>query len=210
MISVDYRATTQKILEFLRNALIQKPLMGVHSGLSSRGEMIDPEDSDGFSSVFAQCLVGFLQRLFVGALFSTQCGFSGNRTSALLPGQPGFHRENDSLSETRDGCYVFHRHHIHSCMSLGDHEQPLLTQLCVSRLFCTGVLRLLGGSHPLDVRPLSFMCIHLTPASRTSCVHWPVSCTHRMLGKHLFVGLAVVRVTLSSNLIVFPASLTSW
>ena len=73
--------------------------------------------------------------------------------------------EIDRLSETRDGCSVYHRHHVHSCMGLCEGEQPLLTQLLLSQLVCTGSLRPFGGSSRTCLCELSCSC---SPVSHQS------------------------------------------
>ena len=87
---------------------------------------------------------------FVGALFfSTQCGFSGNRRGAsswtTRPSPRTKTLKMQDFLKRAMFATFFLRHHIHSCMSLCVHEQPLLTQPRVSRLVCTGLLQLLGG-----------------------------------------------------------------
>ena len=55
----------------------------------------------------------------------------------------------------------------------------------------------------LEVVPALVCVTSLVHVSRSSCVPWLVSCTYRLLGKCMFVGLAVVGVTLRHNLFVF-------
>ena len=142
--------------------------------------MNEPEDPDGFPIVLTQCLVGFFCNDCLSVPFSQRsvCLFQASGTLALLPGQLGFTATKDSPSETRDGCYL----------NIGIMFTPACFLACLQ-----GVSSATWRKLPhFFVRSLPFMCILHTPAFRSSCVHWLVSCTHHMLGDVCFVGLAVL------------------